>query len=47
MNNLYRFNDYFRFDLVFIKKNNQTVFYKKKTETESVQTDQFRFGSLF
>jgi hypothetical protein len=31
--------------LVFIKKSNQTGFFKKtKTEPESVQTDRFRFG---
>jgi len=40
-----------RFGLVFIKKSNQTeiFFFKKKTETEPkpVQTDRFRFGSVF
>ena len=38
--------DYFRFDLVFIKKNNQTeiCFFKKP---KPVQTDRFRFGSVW
>jgi hypothetical protein len=40
-----------RFGSVFIKKSNQTeiFFFKKKTETEPkpVQTDRFRFGSVF
>jgi hypothetical protein len=35
-------DDYFRFGLVFIKKNNQTEIFKKKTETGSN-----RFGSVF
>jgi hypothetical protein len=43
--------DYFLFGSVFIKKNNKTEFFLKKTETElkSVQTDRFRFrfGSVF
>jgi len=43
--------DYFLFGSVFIKKNNKTEFFFKKTETElkSVQTDRFRFrfGSVF
>jgi hypothetical protein len=33
------------FGLIFIKKNNQTGFFKK-TETEPVQTNRFRFGSV-
>jgi hypothetical protein len=38
--------DYFRFNLVFIKKNNQTeiCFFKKP---KPVQTDRFRFGSVW
>jgi len=35
--------DHFRFGSVFIKKSNQT-FFKKKTESELVQTDRFWFG---
>jgi hypothetical protein len=37
------------FGSVFIKKNNQIKYFFKKTETEPkpVQTDQFRFGSVF
>jgi len=33
--------NYFRFGLIFIKKNNQIKFFKKK------KTDWFRFGSVF
>ena len=39
--------DYFRFDSIFIKKNNQNWFFffkKTKTEPKPVQTDWFRFG---
>jgi hypothetical protein len=36
--------DHFRFDSVFIKKNNQTEFKKNKTEQKLVQTNQFLFG---
>jgi hypothetical protein len=38
--------NYFQFDLVFIKKNNQTEFFLKKTETEPnpIQTDWFQFS---
>jgi hypothetical protein len=41
--------DRFRFDSIFIKKYNQIKYFFKKTETEPkpVQTDQFRFGSVF
>jgi len=41
-------NNYFLFGLVFIKKNNQTEFFFKKTETEPkpVQTDWVQFGFL-
>jgi hypothetical protein len=38
-----------RFGSVFIKKSNQTEFFKKKkteTEPKPVQTDRFRFGSV-
>ena len=40
--------DHFRFGSVFIKKINQTKFFKNKTETEPQpgQTDRFRFGFL-
>jgi hypothetical protein len=39
---------HFWFGSVFIKKSNQTDFFKKKIETEPkpVQTDRFRFGSV-
>jgi len=40
-----RRGNHFRFELVFIKKNNQTeIFLKKKPKP--IQTDQFRFGFL-
>jgi hypothetical protein len=39
-------SNFFRFGSVFIKKNNQTeIFFKKKPKP--VQTDRFRFGSVF
>jgi hypothetical protein len=38
--------DHFRFDSVFIKKNNQTEFFKKKTETGSNRPVLVRFGFL-
>ena len=38
--------DYFRFGLIFIKKNNQTEFYFFK-KSKPVQTDRFRFGSVW
>jgi hypothetical protein len=38
--------DHFQFSLVFIKKNNQTDFFKK-TKPKPVQTDRFRFGSVW
>jgi hypothetical protein len=39
--------DHFRFDSIFIKKKNHTEIFKKTTEPKPVQTDQFRFGSVF
>ena len=37
--------DYFRFDLIFIKKKlTKTGFLKKKIKPKPVQTDWFRFG---
>jgi hypothetical protein len=42
-----RWSDYFRFGLVFIKKNNQTEFFKKtRTETGSNRPVSVRFGFL-
>jgi len=39
-------DDYFRFD--FYQKNNQIeIFLKKQTEPKPIQTDRFRFGSIF
>jgi hypothetical protein len=37
-------DDYFRFGLIFIKKNNQTDLFFKKPKPG--QTDRFRFGFL-
>ena len=39
-------SDYFRFGSVFIKKNNQTDFFFKKTETGSNRSLSVRFGFL-
>ena len=42
--------DYFRFDLVFIKKIIKSKFFFTKTtepESKPIQTDWFRFGSVF
>jgi hypothetical protein len=39
--------DHFLFDLVFIKKNNQTKFFFKKTETDRIQFKPTGFGSVF
>ena len=40
--------DYFRFDSVFIKKKIiKSNFKKNDTEPKPVQTDRFRFGSVF
>ena len=36
--------DHFRFGLIFIKKSKQTSFKKNEIESESIQTNQFRFG---
>jgi hypothetical protein len=33
--------DHFQFDSVFIKKSNQTIFFKIKTESKPVQIDRF------
>jgi hypothetical protein len=40
-------SDYFRFGLVFIKKNNQTKFFFFKSETGLNRPVSVRFGSVF